>query len=180
LPVQSDIDLWNAFTRGEVSAYETLFRRYYPLLFQFGMKIIPDTVVVEESIQELFIELWQKKTETPQVSVKAYLLKATRYKIYKHFRMRRPMDEFTEERSDAFDLPHEQTMIRQEEDDSRLDMMRSALDKLPARQKEVIYLKIYKGLSYEEVSEVMKINYQVVRNLLCQALKSFRKHCART
>ena len=30
-------------------------------------------------------------------------------------------------------------------------------------------------LSYEEVSEIMQINYQVVRNLLCQALKTFRK-----
>ena len=32
-----------------------------------------------------------------------------------------------------------------------------------------------KGMSYEEVSEIMQINYQVVRNLLCQALKTFRK-----
>jgi len=54
-------------------------------------------------------------------------------------------------------------------------MILRALNKLPPRQKEIIYLKIYKGLNYEEISEVMSINYQVVRNLLCQALKTFKK-----
>ena len=42
-------------------------------------------------------------------------------------------------------------------------------------QKEIIYLRIYKGLSYEEISVIMEIDHQVVRNLLCQALKTFRK-----
>ena len=59
--------------------------------------------------------------------------------------------------------------------DSKKEKVLEAINQLPARQKEVIYLKIYKGLSYEEVSEIMQINYQVVRNLLCQALKTFRK-----
>ena len=44
-------------------------------------------------------------------------------------------------------------------------------------KKEVVYLRIYKGLSYEEVSEIMQLNYQVVRNLLYTALKAFKKLC---
>jgi RNA polymerase sigma factor (sigma-70 family) len=55
------------------------------------------------------------------------------------------------------------------------DRQRTPVNQLPARQKEIIYLRIYKGLSYEEISQVMQLNYQVVRNLLSQALKSFRK-----
>ncbi|MGZ3846904.1 MAG: RNA polymerase sigma factor, partial [Flavisolibacter sp.] len=50
-----------------------------------------------------------------------------------------------------------------------------AINQLPARQKEIIYLRIYKGLSFEEIGQIMQLNYQVVRNLLSQALKSFRK-----
>ncbi len=64
---------------------------------------------------------------------------------------------------------------RLQDDLEHTEMILRALNKLPPRQKEIIYLKIYKGLNYEEISEVMSINYQVVRNLLCQALKTFKK-----
>ncbi len=49
------------------------------------------------------------------------------------------------------------------------------MDKLSARQREIIYLRFYHNMSYEEISDVMQINYQVCRNLLSQAIKSLRK-----
>jgi len=53
-------------------------------------------------------------------------------------------------------------------------MVVDALSRLTNRQKEIIYLKYYQNLSYEEVSEIMNINYQVARNLLYQAIKSLK------
>jgi DNA-directed RNA polymerase specialized sigma24 family protein len=76
---------------------------------------------------------------------------------------------------EPFVMGHDSFLIHGQENEDKTKQVIEALDKLPPRQKEVIYLKIYKGLSYEEVSQVMEINYQVVRNLLCQALKTFRK-----
>jgi RNA polymerase sigma factor (sigma-70 family) len=55
-----------------------------------------------------------------------------------------------------------------------------ALGRLSNRQKEIIYLKYYQNLSYEEVSEIMNINYQVARNLLYQAIKSLKSLLAGT
>ncbi len=52
--------------------------------------------------------------------------------------------------------------------------MLDALGRLSNRQREIIYLKYYQNLSYEEVSEIMNINYQVARNLLYQAIKSLK------
>ena len=40
-----------------------------------------------------------------------------------------------------------------------------ALSQLSARQREAIYLKYHKNLQYEDVAEIMNINYQSVRNL---------------
>jgi RNA polymerase sigma factor (sigma-70 family) len=50
-----------------------------------------------------------------------------------------------------------------------------ALAQLSNRQKEIIYLKFYQELNYEEVSEIMNINYQAARNLLYQSIKSIKK-----
>jgi RNA polymerase sigma factor (sigma-70 family) len=55
------------------------------------------------------------------------------------------------------------------------DRIIAALQQLPSRQKEIIYLKIYQNLGYEEISEIMGINYQVSRNLFSQSIKSLRK-----
>lgn len=47
--------------------------------------------------------------------------------------------------------------------------------KLSDRQKEIVYLKIFKGLSYDEIAPIMNINYQASRNLFSQAIKSLRQ-----
>src|SRR5258708_2543194 len=80
----TDIDLWNAFKQGNKESFAILFRRYYPLLLQYGVKLCPDVNVVEDSIQELFVDLWQSRSDTEVRSVKSYLLKAMKYKILKN------------------------------------------------------------------------------------------------
>ena len=171
----TDIELWNAAAGGSQQALGELFRRYYGLLFQYGNKICSDTALLEDTIQELFAELWQKGPNQSVQSVKAYLLQALKFKLYKYFRDQKRVQSVDETSNEPFELSHDHFIMSGEEDSERMKKLINALNQLPARQKEIIYLKIYKGLSYEEVSEIMQINYQVVRNLLCQALKSFRK-----
>jgi RNA polymerase sigma factor (sigma-70 family) len=175
LPSISDNDLWNSAVRGDREAFGQLFRRYYSLLFQYGLKICSDEPTLEDCIQELFVELWQKKPDQEIRSVKAYLLQALKFKLYRSFRDRKPVGDIEAQGNEPFELSHETFMIDGQEKKEMTKRIADALNQLPPRQKEIIYLKIYKGLSYEEVSHVMEINYQVVRNLLCQALKTFRK-----
>jgi RNA polymerase sigma factor (sigma-70 family) len=160
--------------RGDREAFSSLFRRHYPLLYQYGQKICRESEVLEDAIQELFIEIWQKKPSRPVHSVKAYLIQAVKFKLYKHFRGNKPVTSLEEQDQEPFELSHETLLIEEQSRNELNRQVLEALDKLPPRQKEVIYLKIYKGLDYDEVSAVMNLNYQVVRNLLCQALKSFR------
>lgn len=161
--------------QGNQEALGNLFKRYYSLLYQYGYKICPDKIILEDSIQELFVELWQKRSDQKIQSVKAYLLQALKYKLYKSFRNKKTITTIGEDGNDYFELSHESFLISKEDDEEKIKKVVTAINQLPARQKEIIYLRIYKGMSYEEISEVMEINYQVVRNLLCQALKTFRK-----
>jgi len=172
-----DIDLWNAFTGGDRDAFSVLFRRFYPLLFQYGCKISPDTETVEDAIHELFLELWQKQSTPAVQSVKAYLLQSLKFKLYKGFRGRQHLKALGDEDLPGFELSSETMMIQREEDDEKISKVFAGLQALTPRQREVIYLKIYKGLSYEEVGEVMQLNYQGTRNLLYTALRAFKKLC---
>ena len=66
-------------------------------------------------------------------------------------------------------------MVGREQDAEKTARVLQALGQLSNRQKEIIYLKFYQELNYDEVSEIMNINYQVARNLLHQAIKAMRK-----
>jgi RNA polymerase sigma factor (sigma-70 family) len=171
----TDIELWDAAILGEHQAFGALFRRHYNLLYQYGIKICNDPVLVEDTIQDLFIDIWHNKPEIAVRSVKAYLLQAIKFKLYKSFRASKPILQIEGFQNEPFELSHETFMISSMDDQHKSTKILEALHALSPRQKEVIYLKIYKGLSYEEVSEIMQLNYQVTRNLLHQALKAIRK-----
>jgi RNA polymerase sigma factor (sigma-70 family) len=173
---KQDIDCWQAFIQGNRDALGILFRRHYTDLYRYGTKICPDAEILEDCIQELFIELWQSKNAPPAISVKAYLLKAIKYKLLKALHKRsntRLQAEIPE--NIFFEISHETFIIDKQEHAEKTSKVINALEQLSARQKEIIYLKFYQDLSYEEVSDIMNINYQVARNLLSQAIKAMKK-----
>ncbi|MBS1660311.1 MAG: sigma-70 family RNA polymerase sigma factor [Bacteroidetes bacterium] len=165
--------LWESFRKGDRDAFAALFRAHYEALFRFGSKFTADTELLEDTIQELFMELWQAKSTTPVLSVKAYLLKSLKYKLLKVFRKNSkhiPLGD----NDVAFEWSHENFIIAEQESAEKKKLVLDALQRLSNRQREIIYLKYYQNLSYEEVSEIMNINYQVARNLLYQAIKSLK------
>lgn len=170
----NDNSLWDSFKNGDRDSLGLLFRKYYPLLYNYGCKITVDTNLLEDTIQELFAELWQSRAQTQVQSVKAYLLMALKYKLYRQLRNRKQVS--SEIPDDLhFEISYESLKISTEEDEIKAKKILQSLSQLSNRQKEIIYLKFYQDLSYEEISEIMQINYQASRNLLYQAVKSLKR-----
>ena len=170
------IMLWHKLKNGDQDALGQLFTAYYPLLLRYGSKLCADKSMLEDCIQDLFAEIWQSKSRTEVQSVQAYLLKALKYKIYK--KNRTPHSQSLEDGSPAdvlFEVSHDNFMIERQEDQHKKQRIIDALQSLSSRQREIIYLRIYQELRYEEISDIMNINYQVARNLMSQAVKSLKK-----
>ena len=74
-----------------------------------------------------------------------------------------------------FEISHENFIVENELNAERVKKVSMAIQQLPPRQREIVYLKFFHGLSYEEVEHIMDINYQVARNLLYQAIKSLKR-----
>ena len=131
--------------------------------------------LLEDCIQELFLDLWQSRSNVQVQSIRAYLLKALKYKIYKIYRNKdsRSTAEVTDDM--AFEISHENFLISTQDDQQKKTRVVRAIQQLPNRQREIVYLKLYHGLNYEELSEIMQINYQASRNLFYQAVRSLRK-----
>ncbi len=172
---QNDILLWQSFRKGDREAFATLFRNHYESLYRYGGKFTTDHQLLEDCIQELFIELWKANSRTTVLSVRSYLLKSLKYKLLRSLGKKRNVLLLADGDS-TFEWSHENFLIAEQEQMEKRQKVLKALEQLSPRQKEIIYLKYYQNLSYEEVGEVMNINYQVARNLLYQAMKTLKKY----
>lgn len=175
--MKRDVELWKLLKQGDRSAFEALFRTYHQDLHRFAIRFCGDRQLAEDLIQDLFVNIWQQRVSLGEVrSVRAYLWISLRRALISTQKRRRDRYSTFESRSVSdFNLPVEAFIIEREEKDLQERNLERALLSLTPRQKEVLYLKFYEGMSYEEIGEIMSINYQVARNYLSDALKKLRK-----
>ncbi len=170
------IELWDAFKEGDAQAFVSLFKQLYPILFHYGKHIVKRDEWVEDAILEVFEETWQAEKKPVIASPKAYFISSIKYKLMKVVTKEGKQNALGDnEEAQPFVLSPESLMINQEENNELREKVLAAIAKLSNRQKEIIYLKYYLNFSYEDISHVMKINYQASRNLLHHSLQSLRK-----
>jgi RNA polymerase sigma factor (sigma-70 family) len=175
-----DALLWQAFKRGERSAFETLLQQYYPMLLNYGVRFYRDKEFVKDSVHDLFVEIWNRREHLSDVvSVKSYLLQALRKNIIREsgrLKWFREADEISEKLNFDVEFNIETHFISREIETETLQKLQMELDKLTKRQREAIFLRFTQDLPYEEIASIMAINYRSVINLIHEAIKSIRQN----
>ncbi len=170
--------LWQLYREGDKQAFGQLAERHYRMLKHYGLKFMVDEVVVEDCIQELFLQLWQNRLRINETeSVKHYLLKALRHHILHYLRSRKWLnqEEMDWDNSIGEETDSETLLIQQESLTLLTNTIQAQLASLPAREREALYLRFYDSLSIPEIAEVMNVNRQSVSNFLQKALNKLRK-----
>ena len=172
----SDLALWRLFLQGDEQAFATIFDVHSAILYRYGNAITSHSEIVEDSIQDIFIELWNSRTRLKDTdSIRFYLFKVLRRKIYRN------LDLKTDYQADFTGLiwenegSIENLIIDNESQAERLKALTDAIQQLPPRQREVIELRFYHGFSYEQIAEITEINFQSVHNNMHRALTNLRQ-----
>jgi RNA polymerase sigma factor (sigma-70 family) len=177
--MEQEHTLWALFLEGDTTAFAAIMKQHFKHLFNYGMKFCDDTELVKDTIQELFIKLWNKKANlSKSVNTKAYLTASVRRILYRKLQSQNKFENFSNygDYNNYFDfeVSVEEKLIKKEFNADLAYKITQNLDGLPGRQKEVIYLKFFDELSRDEISEIMGISRQTVSNLLQMALKKLR------
>lgn len=172
--------VWKKFKQGSQSAFSDLYHRHYASLYFYALKSTGCATLAQECVQDLFVNLWNRRAHLSDVQqVKPYLFKALRSILC---RLPKSSNDLlraaTDAANQAMTFSPEDFMIQREEDAYRQDTLATLLNGLPARQREVVYLKYYEDLSYQQIAEVLHINYQSVVNLVYQAIKQLKQQPA--
>lgn len=175
-----DALLWQAFKRGERVAFESLLNLYYPILLNYGVRFYRDKEFVKDSVHDLFVEIWNRREHLGDVvSVKSYLLQALRKNIIREssrLKWFREADKISDDHDFDVEFNIETYLISHETENESLQKLQLELDKLTKRQREAIFLRFTQDLSYEEIANIMAINYRSVVNLIHEAIKTIRQN----
>ncbi|MET7001405.1 RNA polymerase sigma factor [Chitinophaga defluvii] len=177
---QEDEIWWTSYREGDERSFERIYQLYYSQLANYGSKFTHDTGVIEEAVQDLFLKLWKNRDNigtTP--SVKHYLFKAFRRTLSRKLQKQDRFFLLPGNDNDLFfrfELSQEQLLLRHEHLLELKKQVDNILSTLTNRQREVIYLKFYEDLTYEEIADLLQMQVGGVYKLTYRALDRLREH----
>lgn len=80
-----------------------------------------------------------------------------------------------DDESIPFEVSYDQQLILNEDEARVQQIIKDVLHQLPARQQEIIFLRFYDGLSYEEIADIMCIHVSSAYKLLYKALDNLQQ-----
>ncbi len=171
-------ELWKALIDGSKDAFMQIYTNHYSILFSYGLKLSSDRELARDCIQEVFTDIWSRRQKLREVwSVKSYLLTIYRRTVLKKVEEENKKIGLDLDSNSVghIEFSHEDFLIQKQGSDQWEKKLLFALGKLPQRQKEIIYLRFFDNLDYQEISEITSLNYQVVRNQVYKAMLNLKK-----
>jgi len=172
-----DLALIDQIKQKDQDAMVTLHSRYVDLIYSIVYRVLSDSALAEEAVQDAFLKVWQNaaqfdKQRGPFV---AWLIGISRNVAIDKLRQRgrqvviaedNPLED-GEERV-AFNLPDDW------QDRERANSLRFAVQALPAEQRQVIELSYYGGMSQSEISDQLSLPLGTVKTRMRLGMQKLR------
>lgn len=174
----NDDILWKGLRQGNEEMFLALYKRYYHSLFFLGLREIRDAQLVRDTIQQLFLYLWEKRFSIDKAkNVRSYLITSFLRKLTNDWKKSERVNNLQVVWNNYAEDPQpnpEENLIRKDEQGHLFRLLIDHINELPSRQKELIILKFYEGLSYDEIVERTGLSHRTVYNKIHEALKKLR------
>ena len=170
---QSDNDfLLSAVQRGDQKAFDTLFRRYYPMLCAYGHRFV-ELEDAEEIVEDSLLWIWEnRETLVIESSLNSYLFKM----VYRRALNKLAHIDATQ-RADTRFYEEMQEML-QDTDYYRIEELakriEDAVAALPESYREAFVMHRFRDMSYKEIAETLGVSPKTIDYRIQQALKQLR------
>lgn len=172
-------ELWNALKGGDETAFKEIYELYIDDLYRFGKSICQDEALLADAIQDVFFDLWQYRASLSNPEqCKYYLLRSFSNRIKRDLGKQKRVKEIEDLYAldvGGFGKNIEDMLIDEQFSIEKKQVLRKAFQMLSLRQREVLHLLFFDGMSYSEVSEHLEINLKSTYTLAWKALKKLRK-----
>lgn len=163
-------------------ALAALFDAYFPRIYGYLRRLVGSEQLAEDLTQEVFVHLHQALPKyDPARDLRPWLFTLATNKLRDHWRSRQhrlALRERTIDKEDdeaPFQLPAQVARPEEELDRHELEeRVRQAVEALPEGLRMTVLLRVYEGLSFEEIGEILGRNAVAVRKRYSRGLEALR------
>ena len=158
-----DTELKALLLNGDYAAYKSIYKQYWPILYNYGRKFTKDDFVAEDAVQDALIYIWKKRqTIEIRTSLAAYLSASVRHNILSYIRRQGSFTKYVESLGDFADKGEYITDSTVLENEIQVHL-KKAIESLPAKMKRVYQMSQIENLSKEVVAKELNITEATVK-----------------
>lgn len=169
-----DLQLLEQIAGGDREAFKVLYQRYVRQVFSFIFKLTGDSKMTEEITNDVMFEVWKGANSFQGKSaVLTWIFGIAHNKTMNEHRKKSPEPVDPEVFARVANPGDSAEEIVEKKDMS--ERMKSALDELSPDHRAVLELTFYKGLSYQEVAEIMDCPVNTVKTRMFYAKEKLKE-----
>ena len=161
--------------KGDMHAFEQLFKEYYEMLCYFANRFIDNMPVAEEMVADVYTSVWEKReTLLISSSFRAYIYRAVRNRCLNHIKHQRI------ERAYMDYIRHHTLITDEGVDNAREEELakevEEAIESLPDRCRQIFKMSRYDELRYLDIARELQLSPKTVERQMMIALEKLRRH----
>ena len=173
---QRALELLQAYQEGNASAFSDLYDMYIQLMLNYGCCLTSDVELVKDCIQDVFIRLLDKRQSPAVKRLSSYLVISLRNRLVDEFRKvsyNASVDlDCAAKRKSVVDV--ETDYLEEEKSLHQKNKVAYLMEALTPRQREALQLYYLDEKKYDEICQIMNMNYHSVRNLVHRGMLKLR------
>lgn len=133
---------------------------------------------MKDCIHDVFVYLWDRRSSLGDTdNVRLYLLKSLRNRMLKVIKRETLLVALEQdvEGEFSYENPIEEQIVHSEEVQLTSKRVRTAINALSPRQREVVHLRFFEGLTNDQIAGLMDITKPAVANLIHASLTALRR-----
>lgn len=150
--------------------FEHLFKDNYPHMYRMAFSIMKNADDAMDAVNQVFAQVWKRKPQISEDSIRGYLLAATRNQCLHLLRSQQLQQQMEEE------LSRQQTINEVEDQEELLQKLQQIInDNLTEQDRRVLSLHYEEEMTYEETATVLGISSSAVNKHITRSLAKIRK-----
>ncbi len=174
LSSHTDDELLILLSENNHSAYTEIYKRYSGVLYIHAYNKLRNREEAKDIIQDLFITIWNKRTELNiQTNLSGYLYAAVRNRVFKKLASNQAKTQYLESIQHSIQT-HECITDYMARQNQLAALIESEIHSLPKKMKEIFLLSRQAHLSHKEIATHLKLSEPTVKKQVNNALKVLR------
>lgn len=180
----TDIKIWNQLRNGDPQSLLNLYNGHYIGLINFGTRMTGDRELTNDCISQVLIKLWNKHKNLPEVeNVRAYLVTCLKNELLIELnKVNKTKFSNNDLKNELIgqEMSYEEYLIQTQTNVEIKDNLIRSFSCLSKREKQLLQMKFFDDLSYEDIALKCNITRRTAYNIIHTALKTLKADFRKT